>query len=350
MNASPTVRSSRSRCSKLLATSALLICGTAGWAAESTGTYDGALTLTLENDVFTGSDNNYTNGLGISWVSNDIDTYDEKSLVRRWGKFWSFLPFVGDKGSRTFVAWSIAQEMHTPDEIEDPDPPLDDQPYAGVLYLDSVVYAKNERWAHAWQLRIGVVGPASHADDVQRWFHDVTGNPKPQGWSTQLPNEPIINVGYTGSYLLAQGDLGGSASWRVIPVANVGLGNYFTGAGAGLYGEIGWNLVDALGGTALRQGFNAASTVGVGPLKGWSVSLSGGIMGYGVVHYLPLDGTVFKDSRSVDTEPFIGMGTLGFSVRHKSFVLFVGRTYFTKTFETERRRPEFGTMSFSWYF
>ena len=179
--------------------------GAASWAAESTGTYDGALTLTLENDVFTGSDNNYTNGLGISWVSNDIDTYDEKSLVRRWVKFWSFLPFVGDKGSRTYIAWSIAQEMHTPDEIEDPNPPLDDQPYAGVVCLDSVVYAKNERWAHAWQLRVGVVGPASHADDVQRWFHDVTGNPKPQGWSTQLPNELVVNVGYTGSYLLARG-------------------------------------------------------------------------------------------------------------------------------------------------
>ena len=30
---------------------------------------EGALTLTVENDVFTGSDNNYTNGLGVTWVS-----------------------------------------------------------------------------------------------------------------------------------------------------------------------------------------------------------------------------------------------------------------------------------------
>jgi lipid A 3-O-deacylase len=340
----------RLRCGKLLAAAALLLSGTAGWAAESVGAYDGALTITLENDVFTGSDNNYTNGLGVSWVSNEISTFDERSPVHRWAKFWSFLPFVGDQGSRTYVAWSIAQEMHTPDDIDNPNPPIDDQPYAGVLYLDSVIYAKKERWAHAWQLRVGLVGPASQADDVQRWFHGASGSNKPLGWSTQLPNEPVVNVGYTGSYLLAGGDLGGSASWRLIPVANVGLGNYFTGAGLGLYGEVGWNLVDAMGGTALRQGFNAASTVGVGPVKGWSVSLSGGISGYGVVHYLPLDGTVFKDSRSVDSEPFVGMGTLGLSVRHKDFVFFLGRTYFTKTFETERRRPEFGTMSLSWFF
>ena len=328
---------------------ALLLCGAVDCAAQSSAPYGGAWTVTLENDAFTNSDNNYTNGIGVTWVSNAIDTYEERSVVRRWGKFWSFLPFVGNDGYRTYVSWSLAQEMHTPDDIKNPNPPLDDQPYAGVLYLDSNVYAKNERWTHAWQLRVGVVGPASQADNVQRRFHEVIGADEPMGWNTQLPNEPVLNVGYTGAYLLAQGDLGRSASWRIIPVANAGLGNYFTGVGLGLYGEVGWNLVDALGGTALRQGFNAASTVGVGPVDGWSVSLSGGIAGYGVAHYLPLDGTLFHDSRSVNTEPFIGMATLGIAVRHRAMVFFLGRTSFTKTFETERRRPDFGTLSLSWF-
>lgn len=317
--------------------------------AQSTPAHAGAWTLTLENDVFTGSDNNYTNGLGLSWVSNATDTDDERSFIRRWGEFWSFLPFVGNDDYRTYVSWSVAQEMHTPDNITDPNPPLDDQPYAGVLYLDNNLYAKGERWTHVWQLRVGVVGPASQAEDVQKWFHDLVGADEPMGWDTQLPNEPVFNVGYTGSYLLARGDLSRTASWRIIPVANAGLGNYFTGVGLGVYGEVGWNLVDALGGTALRQGFNTASTVGVGPVDGWSVSLSGGVVGYGVVHYLPLDGTVFRDSRSVDTEPFIGVATFGISVRHRRFVAFLGQTYFTETFATERKRPEFGTLSLSWY-
>ena len=39
---------------------------------------------------FTGSDN-YTNGLGVSWVSNAIDTY-EAELRAPVGQFWSFLP------------------------------------------------------------------------------------------------------------------------------------------------------------------------------------------------------------------------------------------------------------------
>ncbi len=309
-----------------------------------------AMTVTIENDVFTGSDNNYTNGIGLTWVSREIDTYDENSFIRKWGRFWTFLPGVGDEGYKTYASWSLVQEMHTPDDIKNPNPPLDDQPYAGILYVDSVLYARKERWAHTWQLKLGVVGPASHADDVQKDFHRAIGADRPMGWHTQLPNEPVINVGYTAAYLLAQGKAGASATWRVVPVATAGLGNYFTGAGLGLYGEVGWNLVDALGGTALRSGLNAASTVGAGPVHGWSVSLSGGLAGYGVAHYLPLDGTVFKDSRSVDSEPFVGMATFGISVRHRDFVLGLAQTYFTDTFRTQRKRSDFGTLSLSWYY
>lgn len=333
-----------------LAVVALLSFGATDCPAQPSTPYRGAKTITMENDWGTGTDNNYTNGVGFSWVSSDIDTYDEQSAVRRWAEFWSVLPFVGDEGSRTYVAWSLVQEMHTPDDITDPNPPRDDQPYAGVLYLDSTIYARNDRWTHAWQLRTGVVGSASLAEHTQKFIHDLIGDDEPMGWDEQLPNEPVLNVGYTGTYLLGQGNVGKSASWRVIPVTYAGLGNYFTGAGLGLYGEIGWNLVDAMGGTALRQGLNTASTVGVGPVDNWSVSFSAGFSGYGVAHYLPLDGTVFRDSRSVDSNSFIGMGTFGIAVRHGGWVFFAGRTFFTEAFETERESAEFGTFSYSWYF
>src|SRR4030095_5652128 len=106
---------------------ALLFSGAVDCAAQSTAPYRGAVTVTFENDTFTGSDNNYTNGIGVSWVSSALNTYDERSSVRRWGEFWSFLPFVGNEGSRTYVAWSLAQEKNTPDDITHTDPPKGDQ-------------------------------------------------------------------------------------------------------------------------------------------------------------------------------------------------------------------------------
>ncbi|MGU5661443.1 lipid A-modifier LpxR family protein [Aeromonas sanarellii] len=43
---------------------ALMLTGLLLSGASQAG--DGTLTLTVENDVFTGSDNNYTNGVGIA--------------------------------------------------------------------------------------------------------------------------------------------------------------------------------------------------------------------------------------------------------------------------------------------
>ena len=228
-----------------------------------------AWTLTLKNDALTGSDNNYTNGLGVTWVSSELDHYDASSfLSRKSGKIWSFLPFVEDAGYETYASWSLVQEMNTPDNIENPNPPKDDQPYSGILYVDSLLYARSERWAHSWEFKLGVVGPASRAEHTQKDFHQLIGVNEPEGWDTQLPDEPVINLGYTTAHLLTKGEVGSSVEWRVVPVAGV-LRRWAPclqgpGAGVGMYGEIGWNLVDALGGTALREGLNAASTVGVG--------------------------------------------------------------------------------------
>jgi hypothetical protein len=194
-----------------------------------------------------------------------------------------------------------------------------------------------------------MVGPSTHADDVQKSIHDLVGGDEPMGWDTQLPDEPIVNVGLTSAYRWKEGRVGGSAQWRLIPVGSIGLGTYYTGVGLGMYGEIGWNLVDAFGGTSLREGLTAASTVGVGPVDGWSVSFFGGVGGHAVAHYLPLDGTVFKDSRSVDTNPFVGNFSLGVNVRRGNFVASLAATRSTEAFETQEQSAEFGTLSFSWY-
>lgn len=306
--------------------------------------------MTIENDTFTGSDNNYTNGLGLGWSTDEVRTYGEGGFVRRWSDFWSLLPFVLDDGYLTYASWTVGQEMHTPDDISNPAPPATDQPYAGVLYLDSILAARGHGWEHRWSLRLGVVGPASQADDTQTWFHDLIGVDEPMGWDRQLPDEPLLNVGYDAAHLLLERDLGAEAKFRLVPVGGAAVGTYFTGASLGLYGEVGWNLVRAFGISALRGGFDTSTTIGVGPVDGWSISLFAAAGGFGVAHYLPLDGTVFKDSRSVDSEPFVGTTSVGLTVRSGRFVLGLARTYTTEAFEAQAERAEYGTVSLSWFF
>ena len=59
---------------------ALLSFGALDCAAQSAPSAGGAWTVTLENDALTGSDNNYTSGVGVTWVSRAIDTSTSAAL------------------------------------------------------------------------------------------------------------------------------------------------------------------------------------------------------------------------------------------------------------------------------
>lgn len=64
--------------------------------------------LAMDNpDVFTKTDNNYTNGVGIAWVSGAVDVEDA-AFVGRW--LWSFLPFVATMATRPTPRGSPASQ------------------------------------------------------------------------------------------------------------------------------------------------------------------------------------------------------------------------------------------------
>jgi len=321
-----------------------------GATVVSAEDYNGALSVSWDNDETMGSDNNYSHGGFISWATNEVGTYDSGSFVRKWADFWSFLPHVGKHGAQTYAAWTFGLEAYTPDDYTDPDPPLDDQPYAGVAYVDSILRTWFGRSASTWTLRLGMVGPSTHVSDIQNNFHDVIGSAEAEGWDTQLPDEPIVNVGYTLDHLWLDGALSGPVSWRLMPTLDVELGTYFTGLGGGVYGEIGWNLPAKFGGRRLLQGFEPALSMGVGPQDNLSLAIYGGLGGYAVAHFLPLDGNVFKDSRSVDSNPALGVVAAGISLRYKRLAARTGVTYYTETFETERERVDFASFELVWYF
>ena len=108
---------------KINCAAVLLFCAACWVAQANAAPSEEWLTFSVENDSFTGSDNNYTNGLGITWVSADLESYDDDRFVSKWGRLWAFLPFVSDEGYTTYAAWTLAQEMHTPDDITNPNPP-----------------------------------------------------------------------------------------------------------------------------------------------------------------------------------------------------------------------------------
>ncbi len=327
---------------RALAAAALVGCA----APEHYGPAE-SVSFTLENDSLVGSDNSYTSGVALTWVSKEVGSYGPDSFAEGLADVASFLPYVGDPGYETRVAITIAQEMYTPQDITDPTPRRGDQPYAGVLFLQPAFHASRGGVSHSWRLRLGVVGPASLADESQMLVHRLTNAEQPAGWDTQLPNEPVINIDYDVAQEVAGGDFDDGARWRLVPVGTLGAGTYFTGAGGALYGEVGWDLPDAGGLVSVRRGLRPFTAVGHGYRGDYSFSAFAGIGGFAVGHYLPLDGTVFRDSRSVESEPFVGFASVGAALRSGRLALSLLFTTLTDGFEDQPSESEFGTLTLS---
>ena len=308
------------------------------------------IAVTLENDLFTGSDNNYTNGFGVTWQTDEFRGYEPDSFNHKWVDFWSFLPRIGNENCQVFASWTLGQEIFTPDDITTANPPADDQPYAGVLFLDSTLYARNQRVTHAWNLRLGVVGPAAGAEQTQTAVHSAIGADEPEGWDSQLPSEPILNVDYTVGYDWLSVPVTDSARARLVPMAGASLGNYFTGLSAAMYGEFGWNIPEAIGLLSIRRGLDPFVDVDSARRTPWTFSLYAGAGAFAVGHYLPLDGTVFRDSPSVDSEPLVGFFSTGLTLRVRRITVGYLLTRFTDAFETQRQDTDYGTLSVSWGF
>ncbi|MEM7493153.1 MAG: lipid A deacylase LpxR family protein [Pseudomonadota bacterium] len=306
--------------------------------------------ISLENDFFTGSDNNYTNGVSLTWSSDKIMVYDETSLLSKWARFGSFLPGFDPDLEQSYVGFSVIHEMNTPTDITLVNPPLDDQPYSGVLLLGTSFFSKSERWVNAWDIRVGAVGPSTQADHIQTYYHDLIGADEPRGWDTQLQDELIFNVGYTGAYRLLEDQNGSAENWRLTVLGNGEVGTYLTAIGTGALLEYGNDLPDTVATSSLGQGLGSGVGLGSTPQDEFNWALYAGIGGYGVAHYLPLDGTVFRDSRSVDSEPFILTASLGVTMRYKKLIVSVGISAGATPFEDRDDDIDYGAVSIGWHF
>lgn len=306
-----------------------------------------SLAFTLENDFFTGSDNDYTNGTGLTLQSAESRDYAPDAWPAVWMGFWSFLPHIGDESCLTYSAWTIGQELFTPEDITLSNPPEDDQPYAGVLFLDSSLYARNRRVTHAWNLRLGIAGPSALGEWTQSTVHSIVGADQPQGWDTQIPDEPILNLDYTVGYQWLSAPLSDNAVLRVVPTAGASLGNYFTGLSSGLYVELGWQVPPSISLLSIRRGLDPFIHDAPDHSR-WSASLYAGAGWFGVAHYLPLDGTLLRDSPAVDSEPSVTFASAGVVVRVRSFTVGYLVTQFDDTFESQPGATDYGTLSISW--
>src|SRR5690606_5319533 len=101
-----------------------------------------------------------------------------------------YMPFAEQFGpARTAAGYIVGQFIHTPEGINQQTVIADDLPYSGYIFAGVYWQRSNEATLDHFQLALGMVGPSSQAEEVQRVVHDMVGIRKLRGWDNQLHDE-----------------------------------------------------------------------------------------------------------------------------------------------------------------
>jgi hypothetical protein len=310
-------------------------------------------TLYWENDTFGGTDSNYTNGIQLSWSTPYLASSQKDGHLPGWSRpVINRLPFVKNPTAQRAISLSLGQLMFTPEDTQASQLVEDDRPYAGYLYFGVGFNSILSNRKDTWQFNVGVVGPASLAQETQDFVHDLIETPRAQGWDNQLQNEPTIEAVYETKWrmLYSQNSIG--FGYDLIPHIGGRLGNVAIYANTGAEFRLGWFIPGDFGSCPIRPGcetnpaFNHDKTGDFRRIR-TSVHLFAILDSRLVLRDIFLDGNSFKESHSVDKKYFVGDLMVGIAVHYRKFKFSYGYTFRTKEFEEQGDPYGFGSFTLS---
>ncbi len=269
---------------------AIIIMGLMVWATASYAEMDvDWVSFTLDNDLFLNNDNGYTNGVFFSIYDTGVGEDKPKPSLLVWPMMWS-LP---DVSYHTAVnAYSVGQVMMTPDDITLKNPPEDQLPYSGVLFLNTSYLAIQDQYADKISTTLGVVGPVSGAKRSQKFVHRLIGSKDPKGWGTQLKNEPIFQLTRARAWRA----LATKSNWAdMVVTSEIAAGTLSSYVETGMTVRVGQGLQRSYA-SVLLNGSRTTNPVAID--DGWY--LYAGVKAGYVFNQIFTDGNTFRDSRSVD--------------------------------------------------
>jgi lipid A 3-O-deacylase len=305
----------------------------------------------LENDLFSGTDKYYTNALKLSWISKDLEKISHDQELPGWAR-WIVerTPTVNKDDFLHNLALSLGQNIYTPRDITEEDLIEDERPYAGWTYLSAALHSKSFQLLNTLELSLGIVGPSSHAEEVQKLVHKWSGSNEPQGWDNQLQDEPGVMLTWQRFRRILRTPVGNAFAFDAIPHAGLTLGNVFTYANLGGEIRFGYNLPADFGTSLIRPGGGVACPVGMndprcGSSMDFGLTVFMGADGRAVARNIFLDGNTCKDSHSVDKNHFVADISAGFSVVYKRVKLTYTHVYRTEEFKGQDGGLFFGSIS-----
>lgn len=319
------------------------------------------LNLYFENDLFSETDQNYTNGVRASWVSPNVEDYLKDERLPAWTRRLNhYLPLfdpadVDDKKIQRNLVLSIGQQIYTPADIERYSVDPDDRPYAGWLYGSIAYHSRTRNRMNTAELNLGIVGPWALGEQAQDSIHNLRGFKKFNGWDNQLKNEPGLQLVYEHKNRISKGYIVPWLEYDTILHGGMSLGNVATYLNGGAEFRFGWNLPQDFGTSALRSGGdNSAPGLQDDRYNPRSRDNNLGVHafvsmdGRWVLQDIFLDGNTFRDSHSIAKENLVGETAFGLAALYRGWKLSFARVHRSREFKAQDEGHSFGSLSLSY--
>jgi lipid A 3-O-deacylase len=139
--------------------------------------------INYENDFFTASDRDYTQGILIEKVHPGLKRFPLMHIL--WHPAQSDIKY----------GLAIEHNAYTPNEIDKYAIQYGDRPYAGVLLFKTFLIASDfdKRQRISVSFSTGLIGPGAGGEQMQRTIHHWIKYTQPEGWHNQIRNDLVLN-------------------------------------------------------------------------------------------------------------------------------------------------------------
>lgn len=199
----------------------------------------GTFTFSLDNDGIFGVDKDYTNGLFLSYYSDEVSL--SPILTPITSSFGTF------GGAAHKVGFTLGQTIYTPKKIEESTPQADQRPYAGVLFFQTDIANISAYRADRYGFLVGSTGPNSLADVAQDFIHSITGSTQPEGWDYQVEDQILGNFEFETHNALFRSRASGGTQHEIKNISRVMAGNYRSEIATGMMWRWGSGLDSSIG-------------------------------------------------------------------------------------------------------
>jgi lipid A 3-O-deacylase len=304
--------------------------------------------LTIDNDVFYGSDDGYTGGFYYSWIDTPANNRPEIGLLAK-AMRWSLSN--RDLAADEYSIKTVGQAAVTPDDLDEKHPPLppDDFPYGGLLFYSDTWLRAYAQQAEKIDVTIGIVGEYSFAEEVQKGFHTIIDATDPKGWDTQLNDEIVFRLSRAQmwrSWVSANG------SSDLLLSGDAALGTVSSSVGVGAMVRFGEQLERNYA-TALQITSRAANPISAGPISvqsGWYYFA--GVNATYLANQIFLDGNTFDndDQQSMDYDNEMIGATVGAVYSWQNWALTFAMTDMNLIESNDHMDDynQFGSLTLAW--